>query len=252
MSKSTQESGHTKNEKAFLALTGFTEGWGADYQPTNPALALAAIKILHPLCEKIVIDSDKATAVFDDLIDTRIIAFKPLKTTSTRVCNAFSVIDLPQETVDGALEINRKIQGKRATPKKDHEATANPETPSGKGGKNSSASQLSYDSGVKNLNSLISWVELKPVYNPNETDLKVVTLKKYFTKIDKANKDVIKGQVPYENQLDARDALMYADKTGMVDIALAIKKYAKGAFGATSAKYKQISGLIFRKLPRKK
>ena len=45
---------------------------------------------------------------------------------------------------------------------------------------------------------------------------------------------------------------MYAPKTGMVDLILEVKKYAKGAFGATSAKYKQISGLKLRKLPRKK
>lgn len=246
-----QESGHTKNEKAFLALVDFVDGWGTDYKPTKAALSLASIKALHPLCEKIVKDSDKATKVFDDLIDERMIVFKPIKPTSTRVYNAFSIIDLPQEAVEGAREIHRKIQGTRAKPKKDDEAPATETTPS-KGGKNSSASQLSYDNNVKNFGGLIDWVELHPVYNPNEADLKVAALKTYLGKLDKANKDVIAGQVPYENQLDARDALLYADNTGMVDIALQIKKYALSAFGSKSAKYKQISGLKFRKLPRKK
>lgn len=63
---------------------------------------------------------------------------------------------------------------------------------------------------------------------------------------------MIKGFVPYNNKLDERDLALYGEKTGMVDVALGIKLYAKGAFGATSARYKQISGLAFRKLPRKK
>ena len=246
-----QESGHTKNEKAFLALVDFADGWGADYKPTKAALSIASIKALHPLCEKIVKDSDKATKIFDDLIDARMIVFNPIKPTSTRVYNAFSIIDLPQETVDGAREIHRKIQGRRATPKDDKTATETETTPTGKGGKNSSASQLSYDNNVKNFGGLVDWVELHPVYNPNEADLKVAALKIYLGKLDKANKDVIAGQVPWENQLDARDALLYADNTGMVDIALQIKRYALSAFGSKSARYKQISGLKFRKLPRK-
>lgn len=178
------------------------------------------------------------------------IAFDPIKGLSTRITNAFSVIDLPQETVDGAIEINRKIQGKRASPKKDDKPAEGEQK--GKGGKSISASQLSYDNNVKHLSDLIAWVALQPTYNPNETDLKVAALNTYKAKIDKANKDVIAGQVPYDNKLDARDALLYAPKTGMVDIALEVKKYAKSAFTATGAKYKQISGLKFTKQPRKK
>lgn len=246
------ETGHTKNVSTFLELVGYVTGWGASYAPTKAAISVANLTALHPTCEAAVKAADDQEKIFNDLVDKRMIAFDPLQGLSTRVTNAFSVIDLAEETVAGAKEINRKIQGKRATPKKDDKPSTEGETPTGKGDKNSSASQLSYDNNVKHFNDLIDWVKLHPTYNPNETDLKVAALKTYFSKIDKANKDVINGQVPYENQLDARDALLYADKTGMVDIALAIKKYAKSAFGATSAKYKQISGLKFRELPRKK
>lgn len=247
---STHETGHTKNVNTFLELIGFVNGWGATYVPTKTAISAANLAILHPLCEAAVKAADDQEKIFNDLVDKRMIAFDPLQGLSTRVTNAFSVIDLPQDTVNGALEINRKIQGKRATPKKDDPPKEGEEK--GKGGKSSSASQLSYDNNVKHLGDLISWVSLQSVYNPNEADLKVAALNTYKTKIDTANKAVITGQVPYENKMDARDLLLYAPKTGMVDIALEVKKYAKSAFGATSAKYKQISGLKFTKQPRKK
>lgn len=246
------ETGHTKNVSAFLAFIGFVDGWGADYKPTNPLLALAAIKAQHPLCEKAEKEARDQEKIFDDLVDKRQIAFEPLKPYATRIYNSFISLDIAKETKQGALEINRKIQGKRATPKKDDKpATTEGETPKVKG-KSSSASQQSFDNNVKHIDDLRAWVELHTDYNPNEADLKVAAIKAYHDKIDKANKDVINGQVPYDNKLDARDTALYAEKTGMVDVALAIKKYALGAFGSKSSKYKQISGLSFRKLPRKK
>ena len=111
---------------------------------------------------------------------------------------------------------------------------------------------MSYDNNVKHFSDLTAWVALPATYNPNETDLKVATLNTYKTKIDTANKAVISGKVPYDNKMDARDVMLYAPKTGMVDIALAVKKYASSAFGASSDKYKQISSLKFTKQPRKK
>ena len=246
---STLETGHTKNVSTFLALIGFVNGWGADYKPTKAILSAANLLALHVQCEAAVKAADDQEKIFSDLVDKRMIAFEPLQGLSTRVTNAFSVIDLADETVAGAKEINRKIQGKRATPKKD-EPTAEGETP--KGGKSISASQMSYDNNVKHFSDSTAWVALQAIYNPNETDLKVAALNAYKATIDKANKDVIAGQVPYDNKLDTRDLLLYAKKTGMVDIALEVKKYAKSAFGVSSAKYKQISGLKFTKQPRKK
>lgn len=243
------ETGHTKNVKTFLSLIGFVEAWGADYKPTNPLLSLTAVKALYPACKQIEKESRTQEQVFGDLTDKRQIVFNPLKAFSTRVYNSFISLDIAEETKKGALEINRKIQGRRAkaiTPA----AKETPESTKPKP-KNISVSQLSFDSQIKNLEDLKSWVALQTDYNPNETDLKVTAIEAYINNLNMANDAVIVGKVPYDNILNERDRILYANKTGMVDIALAIKKYALGAFGASSARYKQISGLEFRKLPRK-
>ena len=246
----THETGHTKNVNTFFSLIGFVNGWGADYKPTKEAISAANLAALQPQCETAIKTADDQEKVFNDLVDKRMIAFNPMQSYSTRVVNAFSVIDLPQDTVNGAIQINRKIQGKRATAKKN--------TPTAEGtqastkGKSVSASQLSYDNNVKHFSDLTAWVSLQPAYNPNEADLKVKALNQFKDKLDKANKEVINGQVPYQNKLDERDALLYAPKTGMVDIALEVKKYALSVFGSKSPKYKQISGLKFTNRPRKK
>jgi hypothetical protein len=247
---STHETGHTKNVSTFLALVGFVNGWGANYNPTKTAISAANLTALHPLCATAVKAAEDQEKIFANLVDRRMIAFDTLQSYSTRILNAFSVIDLPQDTINGAIEINRKIQGKRATAKKATPAAA--DTATTPKAKSISTSQQSYDNNVKHFSDLAAWVSLQPTYKPNETDLKVATLNTYAKNIDNANKAVINGQVPYDNELDTRDAILYAPKTGMVDIALEVKKYALSAFGTSSPKYKQISGLKFTKQARKK
>jgi len=236
-----------------LQLIGFAEGFGTKYNPTNEALKIANLTTQQSACDTAVKAASKSTKVFDDLVDKRMIAFDPLQSYATQIVNAFSIIDLPQDTVNGAIEINRKIQGKRATPKKDRDAKTTAETSTeGNTGNSSSASQQSYDNYVTHFGDLIDWVELQPPYNPNEPELKVAALKQYWDKIDKANKAVIAGLVPYQNALAERDNLLYAEKTGLVDTALAVKTYIKSVFKANSPQYKQVAGIPFTRPPKDK
>jgi hypothetical protein len=249
---STQETGHTKNVNNALQLIEYSQGFGTKYNPTTEALKITNLTAQQSACETSVKTASKATKVFDDLVDERMIAFDPLQPYATQIVNAFSVIGLPQDTVNGAIEINRKIQGKRATPKKDKNSTTTETPTDGNTGGSSSASQQSYDNYVTHFGDLIDWVELQPTYNPNEPELKVAAMKAYLDKIDKANKAVIAGIVPYKNALAERDEWLYAEKTGLVDTALAVKTYIKSVFKANSPQYKQVSGIPFTRPPKDK
>jgi hypothetical protein len=246
---STPETGHTKNVNNFLLLIQCCIGFDTKYNPVKEALKIANLTAQQLACDAIVKAASKATKVFDDLVDERMIAFEPLQSYSTQILNAFSIIDLPQDTVNGAIEINRKIQGKRATPKKDKSKDTTQTPPLGN--KGASVSQQSYDNYVTHFGDLIDWVELQLTYNPNEPELKVAAMKLYWDKIDKANKAVIAGLVPYKNALAERDALLYGEKTGLVDTALDVKTYVKSVFKANSPQFKQVSGIAFTRQERK-
>jgi hypothetical protein len=43
----------------------------------------------------------------------------------------------------------------------------------------------------------------------------------------------------------ARNELLFAPKTGMIDTALTVKEYIKAAFGATSKEYKEVRHISF-------
>jgi len=103
------------------------------------------------------------------------------------------------------------------------------------------------DSIIDNFAKLVVTVTAEPLYLPNETDLKAVALNATLTNLKTANTAAISATTPYDNAKIARNTLLYQSNTGLVDIALDVKKYVKSVFGASSPQYKQVSGIQFRK-----
>ena len=89
---------------------------------------------------------------------------------------------------------------------------------------------MSFDNRIGNMYKLIQLLASQTGYTPNETDLKVTTL------------------TPLSNARIARNTLLYATWTGLVDLAGEVKSYVKSVFGGTSPQYKQVSGLKFTKV----
>ena len=98
---------------------------------------------------------------------------------------------------------------------------------------------------TENFASFVDLVSSVPSYTPNETELTTASLTAYLGELQTANTNVINAEVVYSNARISRNTILYAENTGLVDIALEVKKYVKAVFGATSPQYKQISGIKF-------
>lgn len=158
--------------------------------------------------------------------------------------NFLPVTDATEQTIADAKAINNMIQGRRATPK---EKTTENENPTLEESKGASTSRQSYDMLTENFAALIDLASSIPGYIPNETDLTIASTTDYLQSLRNANKTVVEAEVTLSNARISRDKTLYADQTGMVDVALDVKKYVKAVFGATSPEYKQISGIKFTK-----
>jgi hypothetical protein len=191
---------------------------------------------------------------FENARNAREIALAPasLKKYSTRILNALEATDATKQTINDAKAINRKLQGKRADTTKPvtPATTNNSEVSATAEVKQISVSQQDYDSLIDNFAKLVVCLSAEPLYIPNETDLKVTGLNTSLTSYRTLNTAVINASVPYQNALIARDFALYQDNSGLVDIAMEVKKYVKSVFGATSPQYKQVSKLEFRKIKR--
>lgn len=235
--KSVSQTGHAMNVANFETLLAYVAGYGAAYNPSNAVLQLLSLQQILTAAQNSLLEVNEALPVWKNAIDLRESVFEPLSKLATRIVNAVEVSGLPESFVDDVRSVVRKLQGKRAKPVKTDSADAAVKT--------ISASQMGFEDRLNHFQELIQLLESQPSYAPNETDLQVATLQTMFADMKAKNSSAVSSYVPLDNKRLARNTVLYAPTTGLVDRAEAVKKYVKSAFGADSPQYAQIKGLKF-------
>ena len=244
---STSETGHAKNVANFEDLISFCTGYGASYNPSKAAIKLPALNSIFTDAKASLANINNLLPASNVAIGQREAAFEPLSKLITRVVNASEATDITKQVQDDIKTIARKLQGKRATPKKDA-TLPNPENPIEEPTKSISASQMSFDQRIENFDKLIQLLTSQPDYIPNETELTVAELGNVLIKLRTKNTEAINAYTPVSNARISRDTLLYKDGSGLTDLAGDVKSYVKSLYGATSPQYKQVSGLKFTKV----
>lgn len=245
---SSSETGHAKNVANFETLISFCTSYGASYNPSKAAIQLPAFNTLFTNAKNSLTAINSALPPKTNAVNARENVFSPLNKLITRVFNAVSASDVPKQLIADVKTIARKIQGKRATAKLS--IIDDPSTPENESKKSNSATQLSFDSRIENLDKLIQLLSAQPRYAPNETDLQIASLTALLADMKAKNTDAINAQTPVSNARIARNKILYAKDTGLIHIAAEVKKYIKSVFGGTSPQYKQIGGLQFLEVPK--
>jgi hypothetical protein len=237
------ETGHAKIVANFEDLISFCKAYGEKYKPSNPALELSALGQQVAALAQPVQAVKVAKAAYDNATNAREIAFKPLRPRATQSINALAATQAARQTVDDARTIVNKIQGRRAKAVNvpDAAAIAAGATPV----KTASVAQTGFDNMIDHFARLITLLTAEPKYLPNEEALQLPSLNALLADLKAKNASVIEVTPALSNARIARDKLLYAENTGVVDTALSVKLYVKSLFGASSPEYKQISGLKF-------
>jgi hypothetical protein len=241
---STTETGHANNVANFESLIISATAFGTSYNPSKESIKLTALQILLTNSKETLNSLNISQSAYSNAVAARESAFEPFSKLITRVNNALKSSDTTVQVDDSAQTIVRKLQGRRASAKITDEEKKALEA-EGKEVNQISATQLSYDSRLENLDKLIMLLESVPYYKPNEEDLKVESLKSLQTDLRAKNNDVVVASIQLSNARIARNELLYKPLTGLVDTAFDFKIYIKSVFGATSPQYKQISKLKF-------
>ncbi len=239
---STSETGHKKNLANFYELLSVVTGYGVAYNPSKVSLGLAALKVLSTTAGNAANAVDVAEPVYSLAVAAREVAFAPLSMFSTRVINALKATDTTPEVDERAMSIVRKIHGPSGAVKKKELAPG--EIPV----KGVSTSQMSFDSRLASFERLVQFLATVPQYNPNEEELKVTTLTARSADLKAKNEAVVNAYTALTNARIARNNILYKDTTGLVDVALDVKSYAKSVYGASSPQYAQISKIDFKSM----
>lgn len=241
---STIETGHAKNTANFQDLISFCTAYNNTYNPSNAAIKIPALNTLLISAKSSLTSLNSMLPPWKIAVSDREIAFEPLSRLVTRVINALDASGVSSQIVADAKTYARKIQGTRAS-KKLPTIADDPATPANESQKSISASQMSFDSRIENLDKLIQFLSAQPAYKPNESDITIAALTALLSDLIVKNTAVINANAALSNSRISRNEVLYAKVTGLIDTAGEVKKYVKSVFGATSAQYKQISGLKF-------
>ncbi|MFZ4401699.1 MAG: hypothetical protein ACOYO1_16840 [Bacteroidales bacterium] len=243
----TSETGHAKNVANLEELVSIVKGYGVAYNPSKASIKLIALQTLAEDAKKSLHTLNEVFPVYSLAVADREKAFSSLDTYSTRILNALKATDTPKQVIDDAKTIARKLQGKRATPKKTEEEKKIFAT-EGKEVIEISTSQLGFDDRLNNFDKLCKLLETISEYIPNEADLKVTAIKERYTIMSDSNTAALDAGTALSNSRLNRNIILYLPVTGMVDNAKASKKYIISLYGATSPQYKQVSKLVFRSI----
>lgn len=245
---STSETGHAKNAANFEDLISFCTGYGAAYKPTKPSITMDALNTKRTDALNALAALNSSIPALTNAVNQREIAFNQLSKLVTRVTNAVAASDVPVQVIADVKSIAKKLQGRRASPKKET-VPNDPATPQNESSKSISAVQMSYDSQIENLNRLLELLMALPTYKPNEPELSVAGLTGVLNNMKAANTAVINANTPVSNARIARNNILYAPETGLLAVAAGVKTYIKSVFGASSPQYKQVTKLKFT-MPR--
>ena len=240
----TSETGHAKNVTNLESLITSIIALETSYNPSRDSIKLPALQALLTASTESLNAVNIAQAAYSNAVAARKVAFEPFSKLITRVMNSLKASGASTQVVQSARTIVRKLQGRRASAKITEEEKKALEA-EGKEVNQISASQMSFDNRIENFDRLIMLLSSIPLYNPNEDELKVETLKALHNQLKEKNSEVILPIVQLSNSRMTRNKILYSENTGLVDVALDSKTYIKSIFGATSPQYKQISKLRF-------
>jgi hypothetical protein len=243
---STSETGHPINVANFDVIIADVMSYGATYNPSKASLKIAALTTLSTASKTAVNAVSAAEPAYKLARDARDAAFKPLSPLVTKAINALKATDTTAQVDETAQTLVRKLQGRRATPKKTEEQKK-VVADAGKEVVEISSSQMSFDSRIDNFDKFVKLLASVTLYAPNEADLKVTALTAVLTDLKAKNAAVVAAEVPLNNARITRNDTLYKANTGLVDIALDVKTYIKSVYGATSPQYKKISKIKFTK-----
>jgi hypothetical protein len=246
--KSTSETGHAVNVGNFSTLISRCTGYNTPvvrYQPSNTLIQIANMQTTYTNSNNSLAAVDVAKPPYTKRVNERHPLFHEMELLATRIVNALDASpNVDDEEVQDAMTFVRKIRGARKGKKI---LNPNPDDP-----QQISVSQQSYIQQLEHFNGLIAFVAAETNYNPNEVELQNAQLTIFAQSLATANDNVTQATTPYLTALTNRNNLLYTPITGLVDVALEAKKYVKSVKAILLSEYRQISGLKFRRPPKKK
>ncbi|CAL2107233.1 conserved hypothetical protein [Tenacibaculum sp. 190524A02b] len=232
------ETGHSKNVANFQKLIEQIAVY-TKYNPPIESLKLENLNILYNSGLTVLKELEEKRNANKIAIHQRQEAYENLKPISSQIISHLDILNPNEGTFEQAKSLKRLIQGSSTKTKKVEENKEDEET------KTTSTSRQSYTELAENFSKLLQVLATVENYHPNTEALKLENLTSYHVNLVSTTQAVNQTEAIFKTKLIERNNLLYADNTGLYDIAQDVKKYVKSVYGNSAKEYTNISKIKF-------
>ncbi|MCK7590929.1 hypothetical protein M0G43_10130 [Subsaxibacter sp. CAU 1640] len=223
------------NGKKFNAnIATFVPQWLSN----NALIVLESLLAIVVLAGELVTNVNDKVVMHGNLLKVRFMLFNNIDAFGTRVLNELKASGAPSTTIVRANHIILKMRGKRIIAIDPNETDE----------KHISACQTTFVNQLEHFNELITLVSTVPSYNPVVAELQLAALKLRATEMLEALENAEVSQAELTAARRERNKCFNEETVGLVDRFQTAKASAKAVYGTTSAEFKSIKGLEFRRI----
>jgi hypothetical protein len=255
---SNAENGHDNNIANFEDLISFCSSYGGTYNPGANSLQIPSMSNLLSNAGQTSTQTKSMENALRLAQEQRTLVFKQLNDITSRCITTLKSFGASAQTLKAAIALNNKMHGRDGkTTKADAGKQSEPSADKSSADKNDvtkkrSTSRTGFDSRVEHAQRFLELLSSTQQYTPNEAELSAQGYATLIANMKAANSNVINANTNLSNTRIARNEILYKPETGLYFIAKGVQNYVKALFGAKSAQYKQVSGLKFVNLGRRK
>lgn len=234
---SQSETGHARNVSHFQELISICTNCGLSYNPSNASIKIAGLTTAYNNALAALTNVNTVLIANTNAVNDRENTFEPIGKLVTKALAAANASNLPKNLIDDLKTIIRKLKGTRAKAKEAAEVGAAVKT--------HSVSQMSYDQRIENFEKLILLLGSQPNYAPNEADITVPSLTSMLAQLRAVNTAANNAALNLASARSVRNTVLYAEGTGIHNLAIYVKNYIKSIYGTGATEYKQAVALKF-------
>jgi hypothetical protein len=238
---STSEVGHNKNVANFSAAYQILEEMGAIYNPSNENILLTKLDPIRASLAATITTLNEKKPIYKNAVAGREIEIAPLGKKMTSALNFFKSLNVSAVDKENIASQVKKIRGDKKS------KTVNPDTAEGDA---ISTSQMSYDSRIANLDTIISQLSSHVEYIPNESEIQITSLQTYHQKLTDLSSAVNSAGFALITARKNRNEILYFQNTNVIELMKEIKSYVKSLGQSALPYYKALVKLQFKDIKK--
>lgn len=248
MGFSKSETGHAINVAKMGGILEIVDSLGIAYNPPKDYLQIDALRTSLGLGEAALTVVSDLSGRFNEHTNERKLLFLDMPLLATNVIDLLVVAEASQATLEDAYGVNRKIRGRRSSPKgKKADADGGSTDATAPDAKTISVSQQSFVNKAAHWARMVSIARATPGYASNEYNFSLPGLDAHTATLKAKNDQMQKLGTDLLTARTTRDELLYKKTLGMYDMSKAIKRYVRSLLGFKDPRYIALSKIILTK-----